>query len=240
MQHSVFKSTIAAMMNRTTTALTINSVDLITQVANSARRHAQRILDFGLLECSVDLTVNLTSGVEMSTAVLHGTATAAVINRIRRAYVQDGSTYRPVRFATRAEQHRVLEAAWDRTLPWTSALPTDNVVQVSEIPMVARLGTKIFVYPSSSSLWGSSTTSVSVGLDVIKWADDVTTDGTEDFFLAYCPDWLINRTVRDLSNLVLKDRERTLVTQAQLNESWAAVVAWNSSITDGETMTTLD
>ena len=229
-----FKSAAAAYINRTTASLTVNGVDLILQAANNAKSWAQRMLDFELARVSVDVVVNQQNGGSLTTAVLHSDGvTPIVINRLERAYLQYAQyngLARPIHITSQQGAWHRLSAAWDRVEYNPSQFPAGLAIP-AEVPFVVRQGNSIVLMPNNAQMYGSGT-NLTVSFDVVQLLPDydfVTV--TTDFLLTNCYEWMLYKTLGDVC-LYIKDLELKKMFDYSAEKSWAAVVAWNDSISN--------
>lgn len=171
---SDFKAEIAALLNRAPAALVQNGQDLIVNMSNRGKRSAQRLLDFSALRSSVDVTVNLTDGVDLGTAVLHGTATPVSINRILEVYLQyTDASFLPIEFGTLSQYRNTVMRKLDERYydVRQSQQQLLTPLFMPTWPTMFRQGNKVFLKPTQSQYFNNQT-DVSVGLDVVRWDDD--------------------------------------------------------------------
>jgi hypothetical protein len=229
-----FRTTVAAFMQRDEASFTVGGTNLLTRCINMARRWAERQRNFELCKVSAYLpSVHYTDGAALSgTVLLSDKVTPVVTKTILRAYlpfVADnqhaaGTTF-PVdlishdAYITRIQKH------------YENVYTTDPRTQLS-MPRtsyfsVFRWGEYIYAAPADPTALGGTT--FAMGLDVVKWLPAYALDADTDFFLEYCEDFLLMRTVHFL-NYMLKEDQRVPVSANALADSWQTVVAWDSSL----------
>lgn len=212
-------------------------VDKLAWAINAAKDWAQQVEKFELSKALVDITVDRVAGGALSTAVLHGTATPVTIRSLDRAFVQatGGGSLVPIRLSRRG----ALVEAVGRGI---EDIPLEERRTETTFPSgftdfeAYQIGTNVFLYPWSDTLLGSSTV---VSFDVLSWLPDLSADGDTNFLLTYCQSWLLLKSLTFL-NIFLKDSERVVVDNKQLENEWDAVRIWNHSLIDTSAPITLD
>lgn len=229
------KTAVAGFMQRDPSVFIrgtgVSQVDVLLLAMNNARLYAERLVDFELAKDQVDFPdVSLTDGVDMSTAVLHGTTTPADVKKIVVPYLPlaDGTNY-PVDLWTKR--------AWSDKLKrrYESARPTDtsDYAQLTEAPFVViQNGTTLMVAPADTTAFPSSTFTLSA--DCYLWLPTYVTGTESDFLLDKCFDWMLFYCVSQL-NFFLKEDERVQLSAAILKDTWDALVNWNNTLMTANT-----
>lgn len=170
MQIIEFCNLIAGTLNRSVAAFTSGGVNHIIVAANNAKREAEKLLDFELLKCSAEVAVDLQDGGELSAAVLTGTATPVKVNRVLRGYIEfnGGGGPRPADIVTRETMYRRYKLRWDDVQPWQQWIG-DNTAFLPSTPLIFRFGTKMYVWPGSTSGFVDPMTIV---MDVVRRSED--------------------------------------------------------------------
>lgn len=178
MLYSLFKAQVCAYLNRKESDLLVNGIDLVLESTNKARKQAQKLLDFEKLRCSVDLTINLTSGVDVSTAVLSGGFESIRVNRIERAtLVLANGEVRPIDLTTRSTMVKRYGRLWDSQRGWIENRNGQlGSIQLPSEPTLVRHGDNLKLWPTGSTVF--SGLSAVVALDVTRWADNYIDDFT--------------------------------------------------------------
>lgn len=210
---SDFKEVVASYINREASSLDVGSliaVDKLLLAANNAKLYAQRRRRFQKTQIAVTLSVNVTTGGDLSTAVEAGTSNPVVINSIEQAYVlSTGGAYYPIEFLDKGRINLSIKAL-------TGGL--FNPVP----PSTFAYAQKLYRQGDSVQLWPWVTggaNNVSIGLDVYQFMQPYgvtytgsATSGDVDDLIDVAGDY-INRGIR-IGNIVIKTStgERALVT----------------------------
>lgn len=172
------RTAIAGFLQRTTTDFTVGGVDLLTLGINMSKRWAQQNCDFEYCRKQVQISMNLTTGSDISTIVEQVTGTAVDVKRIEGGYVTalDGTT-RPIDFvgvrSTIEDIQRSYDAATDGVFDPASNSPL--VPTSGFTPVLAQKGSILYLYPDSTLLFGTG--SVTMLLDVIAFLADYGSSG---------------------------------------------------------------
>lgn len=229
MTETEFQQVVAAYVNRDAESFVQGNppVNLLRVAINNVKKWGQRNLDFELARNTVTVNVNVTSGGLLSTAQ-DSDGNPVVINRIEKAYLGygNGSAYRPIKISTKRQMARRQDQAW-HGMEWDLSVSQFPTSSISE-PVIIRQGGKIFLTPVTNTLAANGET-ISIALDVVQWIEDYSDTFQSDFFLEYCQDWLMYRSVREL-NFYLKDSNRVIVTSGMVDDAWEVVKVWNASL----------
>lgn len=162
------QSAMAGYLDTTVAAFTVGGVDLSLIALNQIRLQAEMLNDFEFSRKLVTVSVNGVTGGSLSSAVLYGTATPAIVKSVLEVGLFDGSgNLRPIEWTTVAES---LERQREIAPGVFPSYPTDaQITATTESP--SRLvfsGDNIFLFPKDATL----TTALSVGLEVYTFAAD--------------------------------------------------------------------
>lgn len=229
MTFTEFKTMVAAFMQRSEAEFTVGGVDLLARAIHQAKLWAQRQRDFEMARIeAVVKDVDGTDGADITTAVLASDLVTPVsIKTIKKAFLPltDGSALRPVEVITRDSHVQRLYRHYENI----TSLDPDEVPSTQDINYfaVVRFANKIYVTPYDEDTWGG--TKIDVSLDAIRWMPEYSTSVTSDFFLDFCEDWMLHRTVLQL-NMMLKEDMRVPVSRDMLNDTWHSMLAWDSQL----------
>ena len=231
MTFAQFKTMVAAFMQRDASTFVYGSFDWLTYAINMARKASERKRDFELCRTQAQVTVNLTTGVALSTAVLCSDGTTAVsIKSIRKAFTPDHNSllYYPIRVTSREKYTNMLDRVYQNH-DFDRAASQDLYYEPGVTsPYLVREADQVYLCPASTTMYGS-TTNVLVKMDVIKWLADYSADGDTDFFLTHCVEYMLFKTV-SLLQPFLKEDVRAPLALSQLKEAWLSVVAWDGQL----------
>ncbi len=232
MTYREFKAQVAAYMNRDANSFKKGTLDLLDRAINMARRHAEREHNFELARCSVKVTVNLTSGGTLSSAVDYDDPDVSIsVKRIERAFLPTSEgTYVPIELAGRGKHMERLKRGF------RGATTLSELVGISAwVPnySLSQQGDKIYLHPGDTAAYNNAS-SVVVALDVVKFLEPYALDADTDFLLENAEDWLLFRSIFEL-NFFLKEDERVPVSANALREAWESVVKWDSQLINGAT-----
>lgn len=230
MNYREFKLQVAAYMNREAASFKKGTLDLLDRAINMARRHAEREHNFELARCSVKVTVNLTSGGTLDSAVdFDDEETLVEVKRIERAFLPvSNGAYAPIELAGRGKHMERLKRSFSGAQSLVEMIGLS--VWVPNFSL-SQQGGKIYLHPSGSSLYNGAT-AVEVALDVVRFLPPYASDDDEDFLLTNAEDWLLFRSIFEL-NFFLKEDERVPVSARALQEAWESVVKWDAQIVNG-------
>jgi hypothetical protein len=234
------KVAIAAFLQKTTSDFTFSSVDLLLVGINQSKTWAQQQHDFEALRTTATVSVNLSTGVLLSTAIDDAAASVA-IKKIEAAYLSYTDGLRPIDYIGAASQASDLRRRYSG-LPFE---PGNNSPLVSSlgdfVPTLVQRGGKLYLYPDSRALFSPATT-VTVSLDIIKFLADF--GGSEptdpaDFFLARGWEFLMWKTICDYNYMwqefVPREEGQMPPPTAQRDAAWAALTAWDNALVNGGT-----
>lgn len=169
------KQTVGTMLEHAdTSAFVSNGVDLLLVGVNNAKNWAQSRYDFEYARTTVQLTVNATTGGSLDTCVEVGTLRTVNVKKVEAGFVSyQGTINRPCRFSSKKGQ--VADAARRyEGLPYApsiaSPLEAGSGGVATSLPMLVQQNRTIFLYPNSSSLYPTGSTTIY--LDVIEWLPD--------------------------------------------------------------------
>lgn len=235
-----FQKVVLAYCKKQATDVTINGIDLSLVAANNAKKWAQNETDFEYCRKTVSYQVNLSTGVDIRTAILWPTnlsddPVAVNIKRLtRRAFnvaTRDGTAYlgQPIdvlsRDAESASMRRKRKDLFPDQISLISPPPVQGVT-TQPIPYLTQHGNILFMMPPNPTV---NTSPLEIAVDAYIYLPDYSPTYTEDFFLNECLPWMILRTVQEL-NLILKDSQQVQVDTALLKDRWDNVLKWNDYI----------
>jgi len=206
----------------------VGSFDVLLQACNNARLYVERTVNLELARVSATLSVNLTTGGALSSAVLTGTATSVSVKHIRSAGLaleDDANTVVPIKIYNRDDYLRRVGRKFDNS---TEIRTTD--FEPPKLPFgIFRLADKIYVVPASG--FASGTTATTVHMDVFKWMDAYTSGAETDFLLDYCFDYMMFRCIMEL-NFFLKEDRRVELSSQVVQNAWESLKAWNAALVE--------
>lgn len=230
------KTAAAGFLNRDTSAFVIGSFDVLLQACNNARLYVERTVNLELSRVTATLSVNLSTGGALSSAVLSGTATAVSIKHIRSAGIalaDDATTIVPIKIYNRDDYLKRIGRRFANAVQDTQV----NLEPIN-IPFgIFRLGEKIYVVPAAGFSAGLS--AVTVHMDVFPWMTPYTTGAETDFLLDYCFDYMLFRTISEL-NFFLKEDQRVVLSSQVVDDAWKSLTAWNAAIVEQSDDVSLD
>lgn len=242
MNYGNFKKYVLAYIKRTAAHMTVDGQDCLGVAINAARKFSERIVDFENNRVRGQIVINLANGTDVS-AVTTLAGGALAVKTIKAATVDyDDQTTLPLDLIARADHLNRVKRRLDVTLRDETQRSIGDRVLTPALSLV-RFGSLLYLSPNTAQSFGSTegATTVTVGLDVIKWMPDYSADGDTDFLLEHCYDYLTLRTVQML-NAFLKEDVRIPVNQVLLDHAWKSVRIWDTKLLDGATdiSTTLD
>lgn len=228
MTYGNFKKFVLAFVKRTAAHLTVDGLDCLGAAINAARKYSERIVDFEHNRVRGTIVIDLVNGTEISAAKDLADASLS-IKTIKAATVQyDTTTTLPIALIARQDHLGRVKRQFDHTLRLVDVSDVDFTT-VPEMALV-RFGTKLYLTPNTGSSYAASNPStITVGLDVIKWLPDYVNDADTDFLLEHCYDYLLLRTVENL-NLFLKEDVRIPINHQMVEAAWRTVKIWDSSL----------
>jgi hypothetical protein len=173
------RSELCAYLNRTSTDLIVEGVDLVIQAANKAKVRAQRLLDFELLRKSLRVVVPAGSSVDITSGTFtpHDGSEERTyrINRIERAFLQQSAdtaagnetrsgALRPIDYRLRSEIAKREQRFYDERVAWAILSDADDFTINTNFTVLVRQGDKVW-------LWPRQTTDVTVVIDCVVWAE---------------------------------------------------------------------
>jgi len=234
------KRAVVAYVNRDELSLVRGGFNCLENAINDAKMWAQRTHIFE--KANVEITVpdvNLTSGADLSTAVLRGTTTAVLVRALKHAWLPaaSGTGEVPLEIISRDQWVNEQKRRFDRVLTsrredWTSTTSDGKALEV------VYNGTKIHLSTANTeALNGASDTDIH--FDAVRWFDVYENDTDTDFLLQYAFDFLLMRTVFQL-NFYLKEDQRVPVNAEAMNDAWLSVIRWDTSLVVSSTSPRLD
>lgn len=225
MPYSDFKIQVAAFLNRdAATSLQQSGIDLILASTNRTMLWAQRSHDFEYCRVKQTLLVNGVTGGNLTTLPIPikkveriFTAGGAQADFTDRMTVVNRYTRKPSIDGISAEEVRI-------TVPTTRQPLT-----------VYQLGTFIYTMFPLPPLYAIPSNDYTYSLDTVKWQAPLVNPADDNFFLTYCNDWMLFRTLTEL-NVYLKEDTRVEIDQKKTDEAWAAVLSWDASLTPANTV----
>lgn len=237
------KAKIAAYLQKTSSDLTVNGVDLGLDAINRAHQWALMKYDFELAKVFVTLSVDLTSGGVISPATLFGTGTLVTVKKILKAYFavsgSGGTSYRPINFVPRSSEAGDLKRVWEGH-PWSErADPANLYNDISSVntPTLFQLGPSVFVYPGLTSVWGT-TNPLTIALDAVRYFPDYALDtgSSNDFILEFGDDFLFWDSIVRLNKYFQQfvPRQEGNITPGDLDKeratAWSDFLAWDAGL----------
>ncbi len=214
--------------SRTDTGTT---VDLLLLACNNARLYAERKIDFELSRVDVQVTgVTLTGGGDLVNAKLVSNGTTAVsVKKIVTPYLANlnNDTY-PVDLFDRKTWDMKMKRRFALAMPHDVTRPDQSFpVQLTNAPFsIIQVGTKVFVAPKDDKQFAATFT---LYFDVVKWLTPYTAGTENDFLLDNCFDWMMFYCIYQL-NFFLKEDERVQLSEKVLNDTFDAMVKWNTEL----------
>lgn len=221
---SNFKSMVAAYVNRSTSALTVNSQDLLLQAMNDARRQAQREHAFELLRTEdAYLSTSVAGGLwATGCKTTPGGATAILMRRVDEVWNYTTATSPSTNYPRTTRIDFSYSGQFKRELPTANlrvTVPSQDYTVQNQFAYV--IGTKLYVT--------TVTTATIYKLVGIEFLDDLTGSESPDIFLTYYTDWFKYATIAAL-NVYLKDSERFPIDAALMERMWTSVKNHDGSI----------
>jgi hypothetical protein len=225
MPFSDFKIQVAAFLNRdATTSLTQSGVDLILASTNRAMLWAQRSHDFEYCRVKQTLAVNGVTGGDLTTLPIS-------IKKVERVFTAGGAQ---MDFTDRMTViNRYLRMP---SIGGIAAEETRVLTPTTRQPAtVYQLGTFLYMMFPLPPLYPTAASNYTFSLDTVKWQAPLVAAGDDNFFLTYCNDFMLFRTLAEL-NVYLKEDDRVKIDQDKMTEAWQAVISWDSSLTPTTTI----
>lgn len=222
--------------------------DLVLAATNDARHWAVQMVNFEYCRAIASLTLALNAATPLSSAVYWGTTTPISINFVEQPYIVAAgavSIYSgiPIKWYTRSKDAFFSYLDRQATPPLvpigTPLIPVDPTLQAPMLELALfQVGPN--VYPSAAFVQqfpGVNTTQI--GLDVYDFLPDYVNANDTDFFLTFCSNWLMYRTIYQL-NMFLKEDQRVGLSAKVLDDAWTGVQAWNNRIEQQKSDSFLD
>jgi len=242
MTYGNFKKFVLAYVKRTAAHLTVDSIDCLGVAINSARKYSERLVDFEVNRVRAKVVIDLANGTDVSaiTTTAGGPISVKTIKAATVSYSEDLDI--PLDLISRAAHLNRTKRTLDASLRDVKATEEDYI-EVPSLSLV-RLGTLLYLSPNTASSYSATpttATTVTVGLDVIKWLPDYSADNDTDWFLTDCYDYMVFRTVQ-MINAFLKEDVRIPINVKLLDESWRSVKILDAKLLDGavDVSTSLD
>jgi len=227
---ATLKKAICAYMTRDEPAFVREGFNSLNQAINDAHTWMQRTHVFE--RASVEITVpdvSLTAGADLSTAVLRGTSTSVQVRSLKTAWIpnSDGTGEFPVDIIDRkvwvARQKRRYDTALNNAV---TQAPTSG----SEYyPLEIVLNGTLVHFSSANPSVISGAAACDVHFDAVKWFPDYEEDEDTDFFLDFCFDFMVMKSVENLSTY-LKEDQRVVVPNKQKEDAWLSIIRWDTSL----------
>lgn len=215
---TAIKAAVAAYLNQTIAALTINGVDMFLVAANNARKGIEMLHNFEFSRITATLTINGNSGGAFADAVITGDANSGIkeITALRR--LRPNGSYIPLDF-TRADipiERERTELEFSDNLWPTFRYPSDADLRArGTASTIIQRGSKLFVYPGFIDAVDNQ---LDLTIEGFGWLAQYGSIGVvtepEDFIVNYGSDYLTWSAVCDL-NYIFK----TFVTRQEGNLS---------------------
>jgi hypothetical protein len=230
------KTAAAGFLNRDASAFVVGSFDVLLQACNNARLYVERTVNLEMARVLASVSVNLSTGGALSSAVLSGTATAVSVKHIKWAGIalaDDATTIVPIKIYNRDDYLRRVQRKFANA-------STNNAAEFEapNLPFgIFRLANQIYIVPASG--FASGTSSATVYMDVFKWMDSYVNGTETDFLLDYCFDYMLFRTISEL-NYFLKEDQRVALSTQVVKDAWESLKAWNAMIVEQSDDVTLE
>lgn len=242
MEITDFRKQVAGFMNRTEASFVVNGYDLLARAVLKARMWAQRRHNFEFARMSVSLpSVSLAEGGLLSTAVNTQDVTEPVLVKIiERAFLpfqDDSAAFFPIEIISRAAHMTRLKRRFSDAVT-TRAYEATGTTVPAQFAMVQQ-GERVYLIPPGGGAYGYGTSAVNLRLDVVRFMPDYSfgnidedDDVLTDFFLEYCEDFMLLRSLVEL-NFFLKEDQRVPISAQAMEDSWKSVLAWDTSLVSG-------
>jgi len=229
-----FKSLVAGYMNRDASAFVVTSAtgqntDLLLLAANNAKLYAQRKMLFEWAKGPLLFTAHPTAGVNWGTGRLYGTDIFVGVRHLLRASILNADgTRMPVDMVT-------IETCVQDAKRQGEYMPKQVMnysYSSASRPRVVLSGTILYVEGMDT------TTNIDVVCDGHYWlvpyqdqpqGNPSSWPGKTDFFITYCTDWMLYRSIQEL-NLFLKEDQRQPISMRFVDDAWETVRTWNSNL----------
>jgi len=165
-----FKLEVAGLLNRDPGSLIVNGVDVMVNTVNRGMRWAQTQLDFERLRVSAQVPINVNSqaGTDLSQAVLRGTTTPVVVNKIKNAFlIFNDNSIMPIQivgkdqYLERLARRQVYDPMARQPDAWLPRLSYPTY------PVMYRQNNTVYMWPTDNTQWDFSGVAT-MGMDVYK------------------------------------------------------------------------
>lgn len=204
-------------MNRDLAEFVNGSVDLATLCINRAKLYAQRLIDFEYARTTGATTMTAGTFFDLTTLTPQ-------VKRIMRAYPTNLPNYQiALGNEEKFYRHNAQYATFD---DFSNNPPVAALFQTYGNPycLLWQRAQKVILNPFPPGF-----TSIPITFVYYQWMPDYVNNTDTDFFLQYCSDFMLYRSVTEL-NVFLKDNEKVPVSSAKMDEAMKAVVEWNSAL----------
>lgn len=223
-----FEEVIKAYITRQGSSLmTGDNQSLLRVAVNNAKIYAQRTVDFNFLKDSVYIDCNPRGSI-LTGMKLESDNSAVKIKNLKKAYklIPNGQAKIPIKYVSQAYLAEAIQKRGDLC----QVSNEDSRQGLNVFDYAVQHGTSIYQYPTPN-------VSYRLYFDAVIWIAPYAADGDTDFFLEYCVDFLMYRTLVEL-NYFIKEDERFDISQQLLTDAWNSMLNWNDSLvspTDTET-----
>ena len=230
-----FKVTVAAYMQRDATSFVVGTTDLLTRSINMARRWAERQRNFELCKLAAYLpAVDTINGKALSATVkMSDRITPVAVKTVLKGYlpvtvggIPNINPSFPIDVISREKLLMESQRAYGNVTQITNYAPPQQTSSFNGFRLV-RWEEMVYITPNSPELLGAAT--INLGMDVVQWLPAYVATDSTDFFLEYCEDFMLFRTVAFL-NTMIKEDQRVPISASFLKDSWQTVIAWDSSL----------
>ncbi|MBX7157217.1 MAG: hypothetical protein K1X66_02355 [Verrucomicrobiae bacterium] len=245
-----FKKVVSGYMLRQKESFIYDEEDVLLFAINNAKLFAQRTHNFEMAVTTIRVVMT-PSGIDLNAAPIAWTAPNfyknSKVKTVKRAYLKCGASvvkdpcscksdpFYPIEVISKAALINKLRRMdnlspiyWDEKCDYSRTLPN--------CPTLICQASHAFLYPQP-------THEVDLVLDIVQWLPDYNEVAQEneecntdahatDFFLEYCKDFMLFRSISEL-NFFIKDDERVAISQKKLDEAWQSVIKWDGELVDG-------
>lgn len=226
------KDAVAAFLGRNKTDFVVSSKDNLLRAINNAKDFTQRAIKLEYARVFAQVSnVDITNGGNLDNAVLYGTATPVGVRSVERVWLAgtNSTTQFPIAIMSRDEYSRRLQRRMEDIITTTRieqlSLPSEITPTT---PTFVQVGRTFFIFPASTQVLGGQT--ITVYMDIVQWLADFANDADQSFLLTYAFDYLMLRTIRELSTTYMKEDFRDKFNEKDMEKAWNNVVQWNATI----------
>lgn len=211
----------------------VGEIDLLLLALNNVKREAEQLRDFQLSKCDVDVAVDGFTGGVLDSALLHGTNIPVKVKSIiDGGWRTSTNGLIPVDVVPRdtwfQEQRRI--DGMDGRVRYKGDPPGPNDVSSRHQIALLTNGNALSIGPGQST----AGTVYNIELSVFRWMSEYEKDTDEDFFTAFCHNYMMWAGIVEANHLVkqfVPRQEGNLSPPDKLKErAWSAVEKWDDFI----------